>query len=191
MDKNDEIKTATFAGGCFWCTQSDFERHDGIIKTLAGYTGGHKQHPTYEEVCSGRTGHVEAVQLHYDINRISYEKLLDIFWRHVDPTDENGQFADRGAQYRTAIFYHDERQKQIAEKARSELERSGRFSRPIATEIRQAATFYPAESYHQGYYKKNPLRYKFYRANSGRDRFIEKIWRPGRTQVIPKTEVIR
>lgn len=177
MDNNNDIKTATFAGGCFWCTQSDFEKHDGIITTLAGYTGGHKPDPTYEQVCSGRTGHVEAVQLHYDPRRIRYQELLDIFWRHVDPTDENGQFADRGAQYRTVIFYHNERQKHMAEKARREMERTGPFTRPIATEIRQAGPFYPAEPYHQGYYKKNPLRYKFYRANSGRDRFIQTVWR--------------
>lgn len=177
MDKsNPNIKTAAFAGGCFWCTQSDFEKHMGVIETLAGYTGGHKSDPTYNDVCSGRTGHLEAVQLRYDSRQISYTELIDIFWHHVDPTDASGQFADRGAQYRTAIFYYDERQKLIAEKARLELERSGRFERPIATEIRQAQQFYQAEPHHQTYYKKNPLHYKFYRSNSGRDRFIQKVW---------------
>jgi methionine-S-sulfoxide reductase len=171
------IEIATFAGGCFWCTQSDFERHRGIVDLLAGYTGGHRPNPTYEEVCSGRTGHLEAVQLHYDCERISYPDLLEIFWQHVDPTDPGGQFIDRGSQYRTAIFYHSEHQRRIAENTRQTLERSGRFDRPISTEIRQVGPFYKAEPFHQGYYKKNPLHYKFYRANSGRDRFIEKVWR--------------
>lgn len=177
MEKpNPDIKTATFAGGCFWCTQSDFEKQGGIIKTLTGYTGGHQPNPTYEDVCSGRTGHFEAVQLRYHKKHISYDELLDIFWRTVDPTDGSGQFTDRGAQYRTAIFYHDEGQKRLAEKARIALEHSGRFNHPIATEIREAQPFYPAEPHHQSYYRKNPLHYKFYRVNSGRDQFIHKVW---------------
>jgi peptide methionine sulfoxide reductase msrA/msrB len=175
-ESNPDIKIATFAGGCFWCTQSDFEKQRGVIDSLAGYTGGHKPDPTYEEVCSGRTGHLEAVQLHFNSAQISYQDLLDIFWKHVDPTDSGGQFSDRGAQYRTAIFYHNDGQRRIAEDAKQKLEQSGKLNRPVATEIRRVELFYPAEPYHQGYYKKNPLHYKFYRANSGRDRFIQKRW---------------
>jgi peptide methionine sulfoxide reductase msrA/msrB len=176
IERLSYIHTATFAGGCFWCTQSDFQKHQGIVETLVGYTGGHQADPTYEDVCSGRTGHLEAVRIRFDSQQISYNGLVDIFWHCVDPTDESGQFADRGSQYRTAIFYHDEQQRRIAEKARKEMERSGRFDRPIATEILPAKDFYPAESFHQDYYKKNPLRYKFYHANSGRDRFFQKVW---------------
>lgn len=177
MEKDKpNIETATFAGGCFWCTESDFERHEGVIEAINGYTGGHTKNPTYEEVVSGRTGHIEAVTVRYNPDKISYEDLLNIFWRHVDPTDCNGQFIDRGAQYRTAIFYHNEDQKKLAENTKQALNRSGRFRDPIVTEILPAQLFYEAEKYHQGYYKKNPLRYKFYRRNSGRDQFLRQVW---------------
>ena len=170
------LETATFAGGCFWCTQSDFAKYSGVIETVSGYTGGHKGNPTYEDVKSGLSGHLEAVQIRFDPAIISYDKLLGIFWRHVDPTDDGGQFVDRGAQYRTAIFFHDDRQKAAAEASRLSLTKSGRFGKPIATEILPMKNFFPAEHYHQHYYKKNPLRYKFYRANSGRDQFLKKVW---------------
>ena len=170
------LEKATFAGGCFWCIESDFVKFQGINNATAGYTGGHKQNPTYEEVCSGRSGHLEAVQVNFDPRIIQYERLLDIFWRHVDPTDPGGQFVDRGAQYRTAIFFHDDRQRRLAEASKQRLSQSGFFSKPITTEILPLQRFYPAEPYHQGYYKKNPIRYKFYRRNSGRDQFLRKIW---------------
>jgi peptide methionine sulfoxide reductase msrA/msrB len=169
-------KTATFAGGCFWCSESDFNKLPGVIEVLSGYTGGHKKNPTYQEVSEGSTGHVEAIQVHYDPTRISYEGLLNVFWRHIDPTDPGGQFADRGSQYRTVIFYHDPEQKNLAEKSREALNRSGKFSKPIATEIKPAGVFYPAEEYHQDYSRKNPLRYRNYRWGSGRDQFIINHW---------------
>ncbi len=170
------LKTATFAGGCFWCIESDFEKVDGVVEAISGYAGGHRQDPTYREVSAGGTGHTEAVQVHYDPDKISYKKLLDVFWRHMDPTDAGGQFVDRGSQYRPAIFYHDAEQKRQAEEAKAELEKSGRFSKPIVTEIVPLAEFYTAEDYHQDYYKKNPLRYKLYRFGSGRDQFLQKKW---------------
>ncbi len=170
------LPTATFAGGCFWCTQSDFEKLDGVVKVIAGYTGGQQADPTYEEVSGGGTGHVEAVQVIYDPKRVSYKELLDYFWRHVDPTDSGGQFVDRGSQYKSAIFYHDEEQKHLAEESKRELDKSGRFDKPVVTEIVKFSKFYPAEEYHQDYYKKNPRRYEFYRFHSGRDQFLEKTW---------------
>ena len=157
------LKVATFAGGCFWCTESDFEKTPGVVKVISGYTGGTKENPTYQEVSSGSTGHVEAVQVYYDPSKISYEGLLDAFWRHIDPTDPGGQFVDRGSQYRSVIFYHDEEQRRLAEKSKEALAKSGRFDKPIVTEIIKFTKFYEAEEYHQDYYKKNPLRYKFYR----------------------------
>ena len=178
MGKKDiHLEIATFAGGCFWCIESDFEKCQGINEATSGYSGGHKDNPTYEEVCSGRSGHLEAVQVKFDPEVIPYNQLLEIFWRNVDPTDPDGQFVDRGSQYRTAIFFHDERQRRIAEASKLKLAQSGHFVKPIATEIIAFEKFYPAESYHQGYCKKNPLRYKFYRRNSGRDQFLEKIWK--------------
>ncbi|ALF10791.1 peptide-methionine (S)-S-oxide reductase MsrA [Parageobacillus thermoglucosidasius] len=168
---------ATFAGGCFWCMVSPFEEQPGIIRIISGYTGGHKENPTYEEVCSKTTGHYEAVQITFDPDVFPYEKLLDIYWRQIDPTDDGGQFYDRGPQYRTAIFYHNEKQRLLAEKSKQELEESGRFSKPIVTKILPASTFYPAEEYHQDYHKKNPLRYKLYRIGSGRDAFLKEHWR--------------
>ena len=170
------LKTATFAGGCFWCVESDFEKVDGVIEAVSGYTGGQESNPTYKEVSAGGTGHTEAVQIRYDPAKITYKQLLDVFWRHVDPTDAGGQFVDRGSQYRPAIFYHDEEQKRIAEESKAELEKSGRFSKPIVTEIVPLGEFYTAEEYHQDYYDKNPLRYKLYRRGSGRDRFLKRTW---------------
>jgi peptide methionine sulfoxide reductase msrA/msrB len=170
------VNIATFAGGCFWCTESDLEKIPGVEKVISGYTGGARENPTYEEVSAGGTGHLEAVQVHFDPARVSYEKLLDVFWRHIDPTDPGGQFVDRGSQYRSAIFYHDEEQKRAAERSREELNKSGRFAKPVVTEILSFQRFYPAEDYHQDYYKKNPLRYQYYRHGSGRDQFLKKAW---------------
>lgn len=169
-------ENATFAGGCFWCMESVFEELPGVIEVVSGYTGGHKENPTYEEVCSGTTGHFEAVRVTYNPQQISYEELLEVFWRNIDPTDPGGQFADRGPQYRTAIFYHNEEQKELAEKSKKELEQYGKFSKPIVTEILPASIFYPAEDYHQDYYKKCPVHYAIYSAGSGRKEFKEKYW---------------
>jgi peptide methionine sulfoxide reductase msrA/msrB len=174
--EDKDIKIATFAGGCFWCTEADFEKTDGIVKVISGYTGGKKENPTYEEVSGGSTGHLEAIQVYYDPTKITYEDLLDVFWRHIDPTDGGGQFVDRGGQYRSAIFYHDEGQKSLAEKSKEALEKSGKFQKPIATEILMLSKFYAAEDYHQDYYKKSPLRYQYYRFGSGRDQFLENVW---------------
>jgi peptide methionine sulfoxide reductase msrA/msrB len=168
---------ATLAGGCFWCMEKPFEQLDGVQSVVSGYTGGHKEDPTYEEVSSGTTGHLEAVQITYDPEKLTYDEILDVFWRQIDPTDSGGQFVDRGGQYRPAIFYHDDAQRQAAEGSRDRLQASGRFDRPITTEILPARTFYAAEGYHQDYYRKNPLRYKFYRSRSGRDDFLENAWR--------------
>ncbi|MGB5746820.1 MAG: peptide-methionine (R)-S-oxide reductase MsrB [Desulfobacterales bacterium] len=181
-DENTTFKIATLAGGCFWCVESDFEKVDGVVKAVSGYTGGTKDNPTYNEVSAGGSGHVEAVQIHYDPTKITYKELLVVFWRHVDPTDAGGQFVDRGGQYRTAIFYHDDEQRQIALASKKELDESGRFSKPIATEIIEFKKFYEAEEYHQDYYKKSALRYKFYRYNSGRDQFLKMAWKDGGAQ---------
>ena len=174
MSKSEKI--ATFAGGCFWCMESDFEKVPGVWKVISGYTGGSRDNPTYEEVCTGRTGHLEAVQVHYDPSVVSYEQLLSIYWRHIDPTDEGGQFVDRGSQYRSAVFYHDDEQKRLAETSRDELARSGALTRPVVTQILPVTTFYEAEDYHQDYYRKSPARYQFYRSHSGRDDFLRKTW---------------
>lgn len=170
------LEKATFAGGCFWCMVHPFEKLDGVKEVISGYTGGRKENPTYEEVSSGTTGHVEAVQVIYDPTKVSYRKLLDVFWRQIDPTDAEGQFVDRGTQYRSVIFSHTPEQKVLAEKSRVDLQQSGRFKKPIVTDILPAGKFYRAEEYHQDYYKKNPIRYKFYRYNSGRDQFLKKVW---------------
>lgn len=177
------VEKATFAGGCFWCMEPPFEKLEGVKDVVSGYTGGHKKNPTYEEVSSGSTGHVEAVQIIYDPSKITYGKLLEVFWRQIDPTDPGGQFVDRGAQYRSLIFYHSDVQKKAAEESKKELDRTGRFSKPIVTEIAPASEFYRAEEYHQDYHKKNPIRYKFYRFNSGRDQYLNKTW----SREIPKT----
>ncbi|MHB8918575.1 MAG: peptide-methionine (S)-S-oxide reductase MsrA, partial [Desulfocucumaceae bacterium] len=165
-----------FAGGCFWCMVKPFEQARGVIEVVSGYTGGHKEKPTYEEVCSHRTGHYEAVQVTFDPAVLPYEKLLDLFWRQIDPTDQGGQFHDRGSSYRTAIFYHNDIQKEKAQKSIKDLDESGRFEKPVATQILPACAFYPAEKYHQGYHKKNPSHYGLYRLGSGRDAFIQKHW---------------
>ncbi|HRT61202.1 MAG TPA: peptide-methionine (S)-S-oxide reductase MsrA [Syntrophales bacterium] len=170
------LKIATLAGGCFWCVESDFEKVPGVAKVVSGYTGGQKENPTYEEVTTGKTGHYEAVQVYYDPAKVSYERILDVFWRHVDPTDPGGQFVDRGSQYRTAIFYHDEEQKRIAEKSKEALEKSGKFKKPVITPIVEFSKFYEAEEYHQDYYRKSPARYQIYRSGSGRDRFLDETW---------------
>jgi len=170
------IKRATFAGGCFWCTEADFEKLPGVVKVISGYTGGIKENPTYEQVSSGGTGHVEAIQVYYDPSKLSYGELLDFFWKHIDPTDKGGQFVDRGSQYRSVIFYHDEEQKQLAEKSKEALDKSGKYSKPVVTEIIKFVKFYEAEEYHQDYYKKNHLKYNYYRHGSGRDQFLSKMW---------------
>ncbi len=177
--------TATFAGGCFWCVESDFEKVPGVLKVVSGYTGGTGENPTYETYA--RQGHIEAVQIFYDPAKVTYAQLLDVFWRHIDPTDGGGQFVDRGSQYRSAIFYHDEEQRRLAEKSKEELAKSGRFAKPIVTEIIKFSRFYDAEEYHQDYNKKNPLRYRYYRHGSGRDQFLEKVWPPGRGEMQPSS----
>jgi peptide methionine sulfoxide reductase msrA/msrB len=174
---SSKLELATFAGGCFWCMVSPFEEMPGIVKVVSGYTGGHTVNPTYEEVCSETTGHAEAVQITYDPAFMSYKQLLELYWRQIDPTDPGGQFHDRGASYRTAIFYHSEEQREEAEASKQELQASGRFDRPIATLIEPAGPFYAAEEYHQGYHHKQPYRYKLYRKGSGRDAFIDRHWR--------------
>ncbi len=170
------LEKAVFAGGCFWCMTPPFEKLDGVQQVISGYTGGHTVDPTYADVTSETTGHLESVEVIYDPAKISYQKLLDVFWHQINPTDAGGQFVDRGESYRTAIFYENAEQKKLAEASKEALERSGRFSKPIVTEIRPAGPFYRAEEYHQDYWKKNPLRYKFYRYNSGRDQYLEKVW---------------
>ncbi|MBJ6360640.1 peptide-methionine (S)-S-oxide reductase MsrA [Paenibacillus sp. GCM10012307] len=171
-----QLEKAAFAGGCFWCMVKPFDQLPGIKKVVSGYIGGHTVNPTYEEVCSDTTGHAEAIQITFDPEQFPYEKLLDIFWQQIDPTDAGGQFHDRGSSYRPEIFYYNERQKELAEQSRRQLEESGRFDKPIVTEITPATEFYSAEDYHQDYYKTNPLRYKMYRKGSGRDAFIKQHW---------------
>lgn len=168
------MEIATFAGGCFWCMVPPFSKLKGVKKVISGYTSGTKENPTYKEVCSGKTGHYEAVQIYYDSKEISYKKLLDVFWKQIDPTDTGGQFVDRGSQYKTAIFYHDNEQKRLAEKLKEDIQKE--FNKPITTEIIKFTGFYPAEEYHQDYYKKSPIRYKMYRAGSGRDISLKKTW---------------
>jgi peptide-methionine (S)-S-oxide reductase len=170
----EALATATFAGGCFWCMEPPFDRTPGVVSTTAGYTGGRKPKPTYEEVSAGGTGHAESVQVVYDPARVSYSKLLDVFWHNVDPLTPDAQFCDHGNQYRTAIFYHDDEQRRLAEASKAAL--AGRFDRPVVTQIVPATQFYPAEEYHQDYYRKNPFRYRFYRFNCGRDRRLEQLW---------------
>lgn len=171
-----KLEKATFAGGCFWCMEPPFEKLKGVVSVVAGYTGGTTENPTYQDVSSGKTGHAEAVEVTYDPSQITYDQLLDVFWRNIDPTAKNQQFVDVGSQYRTAVFYHNDKQKQLAEESKNKLAASGKFKKPIVTEIVPAGKFYPAEEYHQDYYKKNSSRYKFYRFNSGRDEYLERIW---------------
>lgn len=170
--QNTEV--ATFAGGCFWCMQPPFEKLKGVIGVTAGYAGGTGENPRYEDYAD--KGYIEAVQIIYDPSQITYSQLLDVFWRQIDPTDPGGQFCDKGPQYRSVIFYHTEEQKRLAEKSKEELAKSARFNKPLVTEIIEASAFYNAEDYHQDYYKKNPIRYKFYRFSCGRDQFLRKIW---------------
>ena len=183
MEKGYEI--ATFAGGCFWCMVKPFDEQPGIIEVVSGYIGGHKENPTYHEVCANTTGHYEAVQITFDPVVFSYERLLELYWQQIDPTDEGGQFHDRGTSYQTAIFYHNEEQKYLAGKSKQALEESGRFSKPIVTQILPANKFYPAEDYHQNYYKKNPFHYGLYSKSSGREAFKKENWQ-GRTQHLKK-----
>ncbi|MFA5073283.1 MAG: peptide-methionine (S)-S-oxide reductase MsrA [Nitrospirota bacterium] len=171
------FEKATFAGGCFWCMVPPFAKLEGIKEITAGYTGGHKKDPTYEEVCSGTTGHLEAIQIVFDPSKIRYEQILDIFWQQIDPTDPGGQFADRGSSYTTAIFYHNEQQRKIAELSKKDLEQSGRFNKHIVTQIRPAGPFYHAEEYHQDFWKKNPVRYKAYSTGSGRESYLKETWK--------------
>ncbi|MFQ5665394.1 MAG: peptide-methionine (S)-S-oxide reductase MsrA [Candidatus Binatia bacterium] len=170
------LAKATFAGGCFWCMQPPFDKLRGVVATTAGYTGGHTKNPTYQEVSSGSTGHAEAVEIVYDPAKISYEELLNVFWHAIDPIARNRQFCDYGSQYRSAIFYHDETQRRLAQASKAALEKSGRFKQPIATEIEPARVFYVAEKYHQKYYQKKPVRYEFYRHTCGRDRRLKELW---------------
>ncbi len=167
---------ATFAGGCFWCMVKPFHKYEGVERVISGYTGGHVDNPTYQQVCSQTTGHLEAVEITFDPEVISYEELLRIYWRQIDPTDGGGQFNDRGESYRPAIFYHSEEQRAAAERSKQEVEDSGRFDRSIEVDIRPAKTFWEAEDYHQDYYKKNPFRYEMYRVGSGRAKFIKEAW---------------
>jgi peptide-methionine (S)-S-oxide reductase len=171
-----QLRKATFGGGCFWCVEEAFDQAEGVVSTTSGYTGGHTRNPTYKQVSAGGTGHVEVVQVVYDPKRISYAELLQVFWRNVDPLTPNRQFCDAGSQYRSAIFTHDAEQRRLAEESKEALERSDRFDRPIVTEIIPASTFYPAEEYHQDYYTKNPLRYKFYKFNCGRAQRLKELW---------------
>jgi peptide-methionine (S)-S-oxide reductase len=167
---------ATFAGGCFWCMEPPFDKLDGVISTTSGYTGGHTKNPSYEQVSAGATGHAEAVRIVYDPRKISYARLLEVYWRNIDPTTPNRQFCDSGSQYRSAIFYHDDTQKRLAEQSKHALEQSKRFAEPIVTEIAAVSAFYAAEDYHQNYYLKNPVRYKVYRYACGRDRRLQELW---------------
>jgi peptide methionine sulfoxide reductase msrA/msrB len=176
IPKDDHLQVATFAGGCFWCTESDFEKVEGVVAVISGYTGGAEEDPTYESVSMGATGHYEAVQVYFDPQKISYEALLDHFWRHVDPTDPGGQFVDRGRQYRTAIFYHDDAQRQAAEASKEKLAGMAVFDKALVTPILPLNRFYAAEEYHQDFYKKSPQRYHSYRRGSGRDQFTRRVW---------------
>ena len=171
-----ELSIATFAGGCFWCVESDFEKIPGVHQVISGFSGGNVANPSYKQVSAGNTKHVEAVQVYYDPKVINYNDLLQAFWKQINPTDNEGQFVDRGKHYRPVIFYHDKEQQQLAELSRQNLQTSGRYNKPVITEITPFNTFYAAEDYHQDYYKKNPLRYKYYRYNSGRDQYLTKTW---------------
>jgi peptide-methionine (S)-S-oxide reductase len=177
-----ERAVAIFAGGCFWCMEPPFDKLEGVTATISGYIGGTAANPTYEQVTSGRSGHYEAVRIEYDPARVSYQRLLEVFWRNVDPVDATGQFCDKGPQYLSAIFVLDDTQRALAEASKAALERTGKLSGPIVTRILPAATFYPAEAYHQDYYLKNPLRYAFYRRGCGRDARLERLWGAPPTQ---------
>ncbi|WP_413663162.1 peptide-methionine (S)-S-oxide reductase MsrA [Microbulbifer sp. CNSA002] len=171
---SSNIRTAIFAGGCFWCMEPPFDKVDGVLETTSGYSGGHVKNPTYEQVSSGGTGHAEVVQVKYDTNKVSYSDLLNIFWHNVDPFDSGGQFCDRGDQYRAEIFYGNQEEKVLAEESKKKVE--AELGKKVVTQIKPAATFYPAEAYHQDYYQRNPLRYKYYRYRCGRDKRLEEVW---------------
>lgn len=172
----DDSAVAVFAGGCFWCSEADFDKLPGVLQTTSGYIGGSIENPTYEEVSSGRSGHFEAVQVRFDPRQTSYAKLLEAFWPSIDPLNDNGQFCDNGPQYRSAIFYLNAEQQRLAEASKNALAASGRFQQPIATQILAATTFYAAEDYHQDYHRKNPLRYRYYRHGCGRDQRLQELW---------------
>jgi len=174
--ENQKLEKAVFAGGCFWCMQEPFEQVKGVVKVVAGYTGGKVKNPSYEEVSTGTTGHFESIEVTFDPEQVTYQQLLNVFWRQIDPTDTQGQFADKGSQYRSAIFYRDEQQKKFAESSKAVLSNLGKFKKPIVTLILPAQEFYPAEEYHQDYYKKSASRYRFYADNSGRKQFLENTW---------------
>ncbi len=175
---NDNVQKAkaTFAGGCFWCMEEAFEPVEGVISVVSGYTGGQVENPTYEQVSAGGTGHTESIEVTFDPQKVSYEHLLEVFWRNVDPTTPNAQFCDHGNQYRTAIFYHDENQQQLIEASKEKIESSKTFPEAIVTEIAPASAFFPAEEYHQDFYTKNPIRYKYYKWNCGRAKRLEQLW---------------
>lgn len=179
-DEPDKIEkqtaVATFAGGCFWCMEPPFDAESGVLETIVGYTGGTVENPTYEQVSAGSTGHTEAIQIVYDPVIVSYERLLEIFWQNIDPLDPDGQFCDKGSQYRSAIFCHDEEQQKLAEASKKQIDEICLLTGDVVTEIVASSTFYPAEDYHQDYYKKNPIRYKFYRYNCGRDKRLVELW---------------
>ena len=182
----EDLEVAVFAGGCFWCVESDFDAVPGVKRTISGYTGGLLINPSYQQVTAGGTGHREAVQIYYDPKQVSYETLLDVFWRSVDPTDDGGQFCDRGQSYETAIFATSPEQKRLAEESKRMLERTMVLEQPIVTPIETAGTFYPAEDYHQDYYKKSPIRYKFYRYSCGRDARVKELWGEAAHRGIPE-----
>jgi peptide methionine sulfoxide reductase msrA/msrB len=186
VTQSSQYQTATLAGGCFWCTESDVEKLNGVIDVISGYAGGHVENPTYKEVSSGKSGHIEVIQVTFDPQIISYPELLDYFWRQIDPTDPNGSFVDRGPQYRPAIFYHNEQQLNQAKASIKLLESIMVYNAPVQTELIQFTKFWPAEDYHQDYYKTNPLRYKYYRYRSGRDQFLDQVWGKDRLEN-PKT----
>jgi peptide-methionine (S)-S-oxide reductase len=177
-EDDNGLEKATFAGGCFWCMEGPFDALEGVVSTTSGYTGGDVKNPSYEQVSMGGTGHFESVEVLYDPKKVSYERLLDVFWHNVNPTDGGGQFCDRGPQYRTAIFYHDDEQQRLADASKQKLDESGVLPKKVQTQILSAGPFYPAEDYHQDYYKKNPVRYKIYRLGCGRDSVLEKLWGP-------------
>jgi peptide methionine sulfoxide reductase msrA/msrB len=186
MEKMDR-KIATFAGGCFWCMEAAFETLEGVEESISGYTGGAEENPTYEDVSAGKTSHFEAVQVHYDPSKITYTELLEAFWRNIDPTDDSGQFADRGESYKTAIFYNDEQEKEFAEKSKQEIQKQ--FDKPIVTEIKKLTNFYEAEEYHQDYYKKAPLRYNLYAEGSGRKSFVRDKWGSKEVKDLDETDL--
>ncbi len=186
MKASENAEIATLAGGCFWCTESDLEQLTGVVDVVSGYSGGHVENPTYRQVSSGKSGHIEVIEVKYDPKVVSYEQVLDYFFRHIDPTDDKGSFVDRGPQYRPAIFYHNAEQKQIAEQFIMEIDKAMIYPKPLKTELIEFEKFYPAEEYHQDYYKKSSLKYKYYRYASGRDKYLDEVFGDDRKET-PKT----